>query len=62
VGLSREAEDNATSHGLHRIPPPAEAGGFQTAGLNHRDDLYEKCFARNHLVILRRPLYCILFS
>jgi hypothetical protein len=33
VELSREAEDNATSRELHRIPPPAEAGGFQTAGL-----------------------------
>jgi hypothetical protein len=27
VELSRKAEDNATSRGLHRIPPPAEAGG-----------------------------------
>jgi hypothetical protein len=27
-------QNNATSRGLHRIPPPAEAGGFQTAGLN----------------------------
>jgi hypothetical protein len=27
-GLSREAEDNATSRGLLRIHPPAEAGGF----------------------------------
>jgi len=26
-------QNNATSRGLHRIPPPAEAGGFQTAGL-----------------------------
>jgi hypothetical protein len=25
VELSREAEDNATSRGLHCIPPPAEA-------------------------------------
>jgi hypothetical protein len=33
VELSREAEDNATSRGLHRIPSPAEAGRFQTAGL-----------------------------
>ena len=31
--LSRRADDNATSRVLHRIPPPAEAGGFQTAGL-----------------------------
>ena len=31
--LSREVEDNATSRGLHRIPHPAEARGFQTAGL-----------------------------
>jgi len=33
VELSHEAEDNATSRLLHRIPPPAEAEGFQTAGL-----------------------------
>ena len=33
AGLSRDTEDNATSRGLHRIPPPAETGGFQTAGL-----------------------------
>ena len=26
-------QNNATSLGLHRIPPPAEAVGFQTAGL-----------------------------
>jgi len=26
-------QNNATSRGLHRIPPSAEAGGFQTAGL-----------------------------
>jgi hypothetical protein len=31
--LSRKAEDNATSRWLHRIPPTAEAGGFQTTGL-----------------------------
>jgi hypothetical protein len=33
VELSREAEDDATSRGLHRIHHPSEAGGFQTAGL-----------------------------
>ena len=33
LNSSREAEDNATSRGLRRIPPPAEAGGFQVAGL-----------------------------
>ena len=47
--LSREVEDNATSRGLHRIPPPAEAGGFQTAGLKTRSSiissgLYLSCF------------------
>ena len=33
VELSREAEDNATSRELWRIPPPAVAAGFQVAGL-----------------------------
>jgi hypothetical protein len=33
LNSSRKAEDNATSRWLHRIPPPSEAGGFQTAGL-----------------------------
>ena len=47
--LSYEAEGNATSRGLHRIPPPAEAGGFQTAGLKTRSSiissgLYLSCF------------------
>jgi len=30
---SREAEDNATSREVLRIPPPAGAGEFQVAGL-----------------------------
>jgi hypothetical protein len=40
VELSREAEDKATFRGLHRIPPTAEAGGFQTAGLKFFADYY----------------------
>ena len=34
LNSSREAEDNATSRGLWRIPPPAGVGGFQVAGFN----------------------------
>jgi hypothetical protein len=46
VGLSRRAEDNATSRGLHRFPPSAEAGGFRTAGLTD----FEK-YARLKLIM-----------
>ena len=33
IGISREAEDEATSRRLWRIHPPAGAGRFQIAGL-----------------------------
>jgi hypothetical protein len=34
LNSSREAEDNATSRGLRRIPTLSESGVFQVAGLN----------------------------
>jgi hypothetical protein len=34
VGLSREAENNATSRELHRFPHPAGAGGIPSRGIN----------------------------
>ena len=47
IGISREAEDNATSRKLHRIHPPAGAEGFQITGLKscifvEVDDLFVK--------------------
>jgi len=40
VALSREAEDNATSRGLHRIPSPTEAGKLQTERLKDSENQF----------------------
>ena len=60
VELSREAEDNATSRGLHRIPPPAEETVSQLAFMSLESAQTECGFSarKRTSFLLRSPAGC----